>query len=122
MPISRTVIILWILVFFLLVIIIILIAWNSVIKANLILPENCKTIGEIGVLTNKQITVLNTCGQNKNEQCSFLNIPTLQDAIGKCYLNDCLAFTYSESTNQMTIVDQTKLINGGVHNVYITKV
>ena len=113
------IVILWILVIFLVIFIIILISWNSVIKANLILPENCGKSSELGVIMNKQITVLNTCGINKNEQCIFLNVPSLQDALGRCTLNNCTSFTYSDSTHQMLIVDGNNLLDGGTYDVYL---
>lgn len=118
---EANVIIAWVLVVFLFLFIIFLIAWNTISRANLVLPENCGAKGEIGVVTNKQIKILNTCGTSKNEPCIFTNVPSLQDAIGRCQINSCLAFTYSESTKQMTIVNND-LTESGPYNVYLNSV
>lgn len=90
------------------------------ISTEKIYASECPTInGYYGVNTNKQITILNLCGKNKNEKCIFYNIETLNDAQIRCNIlpEICTSFTYSEISKIMNIVDKN-FYPGGEYNVY----
>lgn len=112
-------ILLIIIVVILLIFIIILIVYNVLLSNRLILPQNCQSNSDqFTILTNRSILTLNTCGENKRSPCTFTNISTYNDAVNKCTLYNCNAFTYSELTKQMIIVSDN-LNNTGPYTVYV---
>lgn len=107
-----------------LVTIIILLIWNlGYIYNTKIDPANCPIIkGNFGVKTNQDIKILKTCGDNFNSNCNFNQIKSLKEAEEKCYYleNICSAFTYSEITREMAIVNPNTTDSNSIisYNVY----
>ena len=88
-------------------------------RNKLILPEQCQNNnGNFTILTNKSVLALNNCGGDKISPCTFTNIPTFNDAVNRCTLYNCNAFTYSDLTKQMVIVSDD-LQNGGPYTVFL---
>lgn len=103
---------------FLFIMTVLLILYNTMLKNNLINPANCPTVeGNFGVSVNKGVTILSNCGPDSQQPCMFTNIKDLNSAIIKCDSLACPAFTYSEKTMNMNIVDKNTT-NGGINNVY----
>ena len=101
-------------------IIIFLIFYIVSISISKIDPQNCPQVyGLYGVSTNQNIRILKSCGTDKNSQCTFYNINSLNDAELMCNIlpDICSSFTYSDTTKIMNIVDSTST-SGGEYNVY----
>jgi len=71
------------------------------LQSTLINPNNCpKSNAEFGVYPETLGSlVLDTCGPNKNQICTFLNVSNLGQAIDICHQNAtiCTSFSYSAS-------------------------
>jgi len=116
-------IIIFIFIFILFLIIILLIASLINTSNSKINSSECPNVkGLYGVNTNREAAIIKLCGKNKNSKCSFNNIQSLHDAEVRCTAlpEICSAFTYSDITKVMNIVDPNLSISKiGDYNVYI---
>ncbi len=71
------------------------------LQSTLIDPLNCpQTNAQFGVYSNTLGTsIVDTCGINKDEICTFIQVTSLQNAIDICNANAtiCTAFSYAPS-------------------------
>ncbi len=96
----ETSIIILIITILILVILCIFFIYRSVrLQSTLINPNSCpKSNAEYGVYPETVGTlILDTCGVNRNEICTFNNVSTLSQAIDICHENAaiCTAFSYA---------------------------
>ena len=88
-------------------------------------PGSCPIIkGSYGVQPGKTGDILQTCGKNQNEECTF-NVDTLQDAVEKCdEMSDiCSQFAFVDSDSTMQFIDSTSLItDAAVGDLYLRQV
>lgn len=109
-----------IIIIILIIIIIFLIAYSVNISISKIDPVFCPVVnGSYGVTTNKSIDILELCGKNKNSKCTFYSIQSLYDAEIRCNVipDVCSAFTYSDATKIMNIVNPISNEYGS-YNIY----
>ncbi len=114
---------LFILLIIFIVLLIILIIYNSYLYVAWVNPENYpKVRGEFAVQVNKKSTVKNVCGENGKDVCTFKNIRTLSEAIGKCneFHELCTNFTYSEFDNVLNFVNIDS--ESGIENIYLRQI
>jgi hypothetical protein len=99
-------------------------------------PNNCpKETTEFGVKPSQiGSTILETCGDTRDETCTFQEIATLQDAITICHFHSdiCFAFSFAPATlpeadgtfsGTMSIIDtEGGHINSSIYDTYVQQI
>jgi hypothetical protein len=127
-----TTLILSITILILFIMCIVLLYYYTTAQATLIDPNTCsKSITDFGVISSVLgNTVIEKCGINMDQPCTFYNITNLEQAIDKCRQNAtfCSAFSYSQPNNNsqngiMSIINyNTGVTQSSIFDTYVQQI